>query len=156
MDRRDRRYCGGVRVHLHVPRLAALREAGEDVTPATMHELSVAVGIVDAVLAEAEARGLGLVSSVYLRLGISSGVDRDALLFSFPIACQDTPLAGAQLHIDDVALVVACASCGAESEAASFDRLQCPRCGDFATRIVQGREIELRAFEATEIGEVHT
>jgi hydrogenase nickel incorporation protein HypA/HybF len=119
-----------------------------------MHELSIAVGIVNAVLGEAEARGLGAVSSVYVRLGALSGVDRNALLFSFSIACEDTSLAGSRLEIEEVPLVIACEPCGTESDAASPDCLQCPHCGGFATRVVQGRELELRAFEAAE--EVHT
>ena len=34
------------------------------------------------------------VSAVHLRLGALSGVVKDALLFSYEVACQDTPLAG--------------------------------------------------------------
>lgn len=116
-----------------------------------MHELSIAVGIVDAVIAEAEARGLAHVTSVRVRLGPLSGVDRDALLFSFPLACDGTMLQGAELLIEDIPVIVHCGSCGAEEAAASFQQLTCPRCGSATTRLVSGNELELRAFEAEEV-----
>lgn len=120
-----------------------------------MHELSIAAGIVDAVVAEAGARGLGAVNTVYLRLGPLSGVDPDALLFSFPLACHGTLLEGARLEIEPVPLVIACASCGAESQPASLQSMLCPRCGG-ETSVLHGRELELRAFEAMEKEEVPT
>lgn len=114
-----------------------------------MHELSIATGIVEAVLAEAEARGLGNVTSVYVRVGALSGIDREALLFSFRIACEDTALSGARLEIEDVSVIIACDSCGAESMTAPA-QLQCRHCRSSSVRVVQGRELELRAFEAAE------
>ncbi|MFL6442932.1 MAG: hydrogenase maturation nickel metallochaperone HypA, partial [Candidatus Sulfotelmatobacter sp.] len=57
-----------------------------------MHELSIAMGIVDAAMDEARQRGVQ-VSAVHLRLGALSGVVKDALLFCYEVACQDTPLA---------------------------------------------------------------
>lgn len=119
-----------------------------------MHELSIAVGIVDAVVAEAEARGLRAVSSVYVRLGPLSGVDRDALIFSFPMACEGTLLAGARLELEHVPVLVACAACGATFEPESIHALACSRCGAMETKLVRGSELELSAFEAAE--EVHT
>ena len=61
-----------------------------------MHELSIAMGIVDAAMDEARQRGVQ-VSAVHLRLGALSGVVKDALMFSYEVACQDTPLAGSRL-----------------------------------------------------------
>jgi len=45
-----------------------------------MHELSIAMGIVEAATEEAQKRGVQ-VSAVHLRLGALSGVVKDALLF---------------------------------------------------------------------------
>ena len=56
-----------------------------------MHELSIAMGIVDAAMEESQRRGVQ-VSAVHLRLGALSGVVKAALMFSYEIACQDTPL----------------------------------------------------------------
>ncbi len=74
-----------------------------------MHELSIAMGIVDAALDEARQRGVQ-VSAVHLRLGALSGVVKDALLFCYEVACQDTPLAGSRLIVEDVPVVVFCSA----------------------------------------------
>ena len=59
------------------------------------------MGIVEAAQDEAQKRGVR-VSAVHLRLGALSGVVKDALLFSYEVACQDTPLQGSQLVVEDV------------------------------------------------------
>ena len=64
-----------------------------------MHELSIAASIVEIASEEAE-RQHGRVEVVHLKLGALSGVVRDALLFSWDLACDETPLAGAKLHIE--------------------------------------------------------
>ena len=73
-----------------------------------MHELSIAMSIVDAAVEESQRRGVQ-VSAVHLRLGALSGVVKDALLFSYEVACQDTPLEGSQLIVEEVPVIVFCA-----------------------------------------------
>jgi hydrogenase nickel incorporation protein HypA/HybF len=67
-----------------------------------MHELSIALSIIDGVTEEAEQHGGGPVRSVHLRLGKLSGVVREALLFAYDQACEGTLLAGSELRIEEV------------------------------------------------------
>ena len=67
-----------------------------------MHELSIAVNIVDIACEEVERQGDSLVDTVYLNLGVLSGVVKEALLFSWELACEGTRIAGARLAIQDV------------------------------------------------------
>jgi len=67
-----------------------------------MHELSIATGIVEVAVEEGERYG-GRVEVVHLKLGALSGVVREALEFSWDLACQETPLAGARLEIEAAA-----------------------------------------------------
>src|SRR5271169_4192211 len=70
-----------------------------------MHELSIAMSILE--LAEEEGeRHHGRVSAVHLKLGALSGVVKEALLYSYEMACEDTPLAGSRLIVEEVAIVV--------------------------------------------------
>lgn len=115
-----------------------------------MHELSIAVGIVDAVMAEAEQRSMRTVSKVYLRLGSLAGIDREALLFSFPIASEGTVLDGAELVVEEVPIRILCETCSAEGPPPSIYNQVCARCGGASTRVVAGNELELRGFEACE------
>jgi len=65
-----------------------------------MHELSVAVSLVETICEELPKLGLVRVATVNLRVGALSGVAPDALTFAFDIAIDNTQLAGAQLHIE--------------------------------------------------------
>jgi hydrogenase nickel incorporation protein HypA/HybF len=111
-----------------------------------MHELSIAMGIVDAALEEARERHVR-VSAVHLRLGALSGVVKDALLFSYEVACQDTPLEGSHLIVEDVPVVVFCPKCNERRTLASLQLFECPECGAPAGNVIQGRELEVFALE---------
>jgi hydrogenase nickel incorporation protein HypA/HybF len=67
-----------------------------------MHELSIALSIVEGVTEEAQQRGEGIVRAVHLRLGKLSGVVRDALLFAYEAACAGTMLEGSELRVEEV------------------------------------------------------
>lgn len=67
-----------------------------------MHELSIALSIVDAAADEGARRGAVQVNAVYLRLGTLSGVVKEALLFSYGLACEGTTLNGSQLVVEEV------------------------------------------------------
>jgi hydrogenase nickel incorporation protein HypA/HybF len=67
-----------------------------------MHELSIALSIIDGVTEEAGQHGGGAVRAVHLRLGRLSGVVREALLFAYDQACEGTLLEGSELRIEEV------------------------------------------------------
>jgi len=111
-----------------------------------MHELSIAMGIVDAALDEAQRRGVQ-VSAVHLRLGALSGVVKDALMFSYEVACQDTPLQGSRLIVEDVPVVVFCPQCQERRTLSSVQSFSCPECGAPTRDLLQGKELEVFALE---------
>jgi hydrogenase nickel incorporation protein HypA/HybF len=112
-----------------------------------MHELSIAVSLVEAAEEEAAKHGLGGVSAVHLRLGVLAGVAKEALLFSFGLATEGTVLAGSQLVIEDSPVVVFCPSCQAQRPIRSLQSFCCAICDSPATDIVQGRELEVIGLE---------
>ena len=114
-----------------------------------MHELSIAMGIVDAATDEAQRRGVR-VNAVHLRLGALSGVVKDALLFSYEVACQDTPLHGSRLIVEDVPIAVFCPRCEEQRLLASMQSFTCPECGTPTMDIRQGKELEVFALEVEE------
>jgi hydrogenase nickel incorporation protein HypA/HybF len=114
-----------------------------------MHELSIAMSIVDAAMEESQRRGVQ-VSAVHLRLGALSGVVKDALLFSYEVACQDTALQGSQLIVEDVPVIVYCSQCQKERMLESVLLFQCPECGTPTMDIRQGKELEVFALEVQE------
>ena len=114
-----------------------------------MHELSIAMGVVDAAMDEARQRGVH-VSAVHLRLGALSGVVKDALLFSYEVACQDTPLAGSRLIVEDVPVVVFCSHCKDTRQLSSVQSFLCPACNTPTMDIRRGKELEVFALEVEE------
>ena len=112
-----------------------------------MHELSIAVSIVDGALEELQRRGAHEATAIHLRLGPLSGVDKDALMFSYSLASQETGLAGSRLVIEDVDVVILCPSCHAERPVRSFPVLVCAECGAPGERVVHGDELEITAME---------
>jgi hydrogenase nickel incorporation protein HypA/HybF len=70
-----------------------------------VHELSIAMSIVDLAQEEAERRG-AKGSAVHLKLGALAGVVESALLSSYEMACEDTALQGSQQIVEEVPVVV--------------------------------------------------
>lgn len=111
-----------------------------------MHELSIALNIVDGVLEELK-RQTGQVDAVHLKVGRLSGVDKDALVFSYSVACQDTAIAKSRLMIEEIDVTIFCTACRAERPTRDFPFLICAECGASAERIVHGEELEITAME---------
>src|SRR5262245_31860991 len=112
-----------------------------------MHELSIAVSIVEMASQEVAKRGGGRVCALHLRLGALSGVVKEALLFSHDIACLGTPLAGSKLIIEEVPVVIYCQTCQAEHNLESIQRFACPACGEPTAEVRQGKDLEVVALE---------
>jgi hydrogenase nickel incorporation protein HypA/HybF len=114
-----------------------------------MHELSIAMSIVDLAEEEAQLRGVQVLA-VYLKLGALSGVVKEALLSCYEMACAETPLAGSRLLIEDVPVVIFCPACHARRPLRSLQRFCCPECSAPCSEIVQGKELEVVRLEIQE------
>jgi hydrogenase nickel incorporation protein HypA/HybF len=112
-----------------------------------MHELSIALSIVEGAVEAMEREGGSRVYVVHLKLGPLSGVAKDALNFSYDLACEGTPLEGSRLVIEDVPVVVLCPNCKVEQPLASIQRFCCPMCGTATPDVIQGRELEITGLE---------
>jgi hydrogenase nickel incorporation protein HypA/HybF len=112
-----------------------------------MHELSIALGIVDAVTEEARRRALPPVKAVHLRLGPLSGVVGEALSSAFAMAVHDTSLADATLVIEDAPITVRCPRCCAVQPVVSMQDVRCAACGTSGGEVVTGRELMVVALE---------
>ena len=97
--------------------------------------------------AEAAQRGGVQVHAIHLKLGMLSGVVKDALLFSYTVACEGTPLEGSRLVIEEVPVVVYCQQCRSERPLATIQQFFCSVCGTPTSEIMQGKELEVVALE---------
>ncbi len=111
-----------------------------------MHELSVCQSMLRQVSEIARQHDARHVSRVQLRIGALSGVEPDLLKQAFLIASAGTIAEEAQLSIEKLPVCVRCESCGAESEV-DANKLICPACGDWHTRLISGNEMLLDSIE---------
>jgi hydrogenase nickel incorporation protein HypA/HybF len=110
-----------------------------------VHELSLALSIVD--IAEEEVRRTGgtQVEKIVLEIGRLAGVEEEALAFAWPEAVKHTVLENAEwvvVHLDGKAR---CLTCSKEFSLTYLYDL-CPFCSDFRKEIVQGKEISIRSL----------
>jgi hydrogenase nickel incorporation protein HypA/HybF len=111
-----------------------------------MHELSIAMSIVDMALEEAERRDVAI-DAVHVDLGPLSGVVAEALLFSYEIACSGTALEGSRLVIKEVPIEVYCPACNAQKTLSSMQCFCCPECGTPTSEVIHGKELLITALE---------
>ncbi len=115
-----------------------------------MHELSIALSIVELAEGEAARQGGGKVCAVHLKLGQLSGVVKDSLLFSYELACQGTSLEGSRLVIEEIAAAAYCPTCEADRTLDSVQRFCCPICGNLTPELLRGKELEVVAMEISD------
>jgi hydrogenase nickel incorporation protein HypA/HybF len=115
-----------------------------------MHELSIALCILDAVAEESARRGGVRVGAVHLRVGPLSGVVKQALGPAFESAREGTELAECRLVVEEVPVVIRCDACDAERAVPSVQEMCCPVCGNPPAEIVSGREMDIIAMEIYE------
>ena len=129
-----------------MPHLSASTAPLPAQTDNSVHELSIAMSIVEMASEEAE-RHHGQVSAVHLKLGALSGVVKAALLSCYEMACEATPLAGSRLVIEEIPIAIFCDGCQARHTLASAQLFCCPQCGAPSSNVVQGKELEVVALE---------
>ncbi len=114
-----------------------------------MHELSVAVNILDIVRQYVGEKERGLLKSVKLRVGTQAGIVVDSLRFSWEAITMDTPVAGATLDVESVPFSLRCRACGTRTEPEEGTIL-CSACGSVDTEITGGTELQVTHLELTD------
>jgi hydrogenase nickel incorporation protein HypA/HybF len=115
-----------------------------------MHELSIAMSIVELAEEEAQQRGVGI-RAVHLKLGPLSGVVKRALRSAYEMACEQTILQGSQLVIEEVPIEVYCPQCESPRTLSSMQWFICPACGGPVSEVLHGKELEVTALEIHEL-----
>src|SRR5262245_43691008 len=112
-----------------------------------MHELSIALSILDLAAEEAARRDGARVLAIHLRLGALSGVVKEALVSSYELAREGSPLAGCELVVEEVPVLAHCPACAELRAVVSARQLCCSECGAPTPEVVSGRELEVVALE---------
>jgi hydrogenase nickel incorporation protein HypA/HybF len=114
-----------------------------------MHELSIALDIIDFVQREVALRQLHGLSVVGVRVGAFSAVDPESLEFGFTAACRDTVMEGVKLVVEWVPAQIKCEACGHENTTDQPEFI-CPKCDSANVRIKRGYELEVAYLETAD------
>ena len=111
-----------------------------------MHEMSIVQSVVAAVRKERDARGLGRVLTVRLRIGRMSGVMPDALSSCWDLATQDGDLSASRLATTMTEPCLRCLACRGEF-AFNMSLERCPTCGAGKLGVDGGTDLSIESLE---------
>jgi hydrogenase nickel incorporation protein HypA/HybF len=111
-----------------------------------MHELSIAMNVVEIAEEEAKKNNASVVSKIEIDVGKLSGVIVEALTFAMDSAKQNTCLSDAEVVINELVAKAKCEACGHEFETKDYFSI-CPECGNFKTDIIAGKELQVRSMQ---------
>ncbi len=110
-----------------------------------MHELSIAMSIVDIASKKAEAAGVGRVDQVELDIGILSGIEFESLEFALSVAVKDSILEGTHFKINRIEALCECNSC-THLYTPGHDFSACPECGKQDLEFIRGKELQIKSL----------
>jgi hydrogenase nickel incorporation protein HypA/HybF len=110
-----------------------------------MHELSIAISIVDVATRQAEASEVNQVVEVELDIGILSGIEFESLEFALGVAARDTLLENTRFRINRIEPVTECLSCQHIYTPEGFYST-CPECQEMKTRLIRGKEMQIKSL----------
>lgn len=110
-----------------------------------MHELSIAINIVEMIEENAERERADKVDKFEIDVGTLSGVVIDALEFALEEAVKDSICSKAVWKINEIQAKAQCMEC---SHLFIMDNYftSCPKCDGFGKKILQGKEIQLKSI----------
>lgn len=113
-----------------------------------MHELSVALGIVNIAKKETEKAKAKKVELIELEIGTLAGIEFDALDFVWPSAVEGTVLEHAKKKINIIQAEAKCLDCDTIFKIENiYDA--CPNCNSFLKGIVKGKELLVKSLEVS-------
>ena len=117
-----------------------------------MHEFSLVSAVIDSLEDYSIQQGWGQVKKVTLRVGAMRQVIPETMQFAFKTACEGTSLAGAELELVNVPIVIKCPQCG-RAWGEEHMGMICPYCGCDDAQMTQGMELDIDSVEVEDDGE---
>ena len=113
-----------------------------------MHELSIALGIVDIAKKETQKAHAQKVELIELEIGTLAGIEFDSLDFVWPSAVKDTVLEHAERKIQIIEGKAKCGDCETIFKVAQvYDA--CPNCNSYLKHIIKGKELLVKSLEVS-------
>lgn len=110
-----------------------------------MHELSIALSIVDIASRQAESASAESVSQIELDIGTLSGIEFTALEFALSVAVKDSMFEDTHFKINRIEPLCECRAC-AHLYSPGKDFGACPNCGKQEPEFIRGRELQIKSL----------
>ncbi len=111
-----------------------------------MHEMSLCESVVRILEDNARSQGFGRVKTVWLEVGALSGVEIEAMRFSFDAVTRGTLADRAKLELIALPGEAWCMQCAKSVEVQQrFDA--CPTCGSYQLQVTGGDELKIKELE---------
>jgi hydrogenase nickel incorporation protein HypA/HybF len=111
-----------------------------------MHEMSLCEGVIQVVEESARQQGFQRVNTVWLEIGALSGVEIEAMRFSFDAIKRGTLADAARLEIIETPGQAWCLPCAKNVTIGQrFDA--CPDCGSYQLQVTGGEELRIKELE---------
>jgi hydrogenase nickel incorporation protein HypA/HybF len=110
-----------------------------------MHEMSIAMNIIELASAAAQREGAGAIERIELEIGTMAGLMVESLEFCFEAAARGTLAEDAILDITSIPAEGRCLVC---NEISIVDSLaaQCLHCGAYLLSLLTGKELTIKAI----------
>lgn len=111
-----------------------------------MHELSMANGILKAVLSNAEENGATEVTEVTVEIGKLALLNSEQVRFMLDVLSEDTIANDAKFTMVEIPIEIKCKECGYVGEAENDDldhyapMVECPKCKNKLIEITNGKD----------------
>lgn len=110
-----------------------------------MHELSIAMNIVEIAKKEIEKSNSTSVSEIKLEIGKMSGVVLDALEFAMDEAKKNSVLENAKIIMTEKVAKAKCANCNHIFEINEIYE-PCPKCNTFYSDVIEGKDMIVKSL----------
>ena len=110
-----------------------------------MHELSIAMSIVDIASRQAEAASAETVSQIELDIGSLSGIEFESLKFALKVAVRNSMFEHTHFKINRIEALCECRSCG-RLYSPGRGSAACPACGKLEPEYIRGRELQIKSL----------
>ena len=114
-----------------------------------MHEVSIAMGMIDELMRIAQKNNARRVVTVKLKIGKMSGIVTDSLKFAFDAVKLEHPLlCSTAILIEEVPLLYECNNCKntfSPQDESPFP--SCPNCESYSLKIISGEEMNIENME---------
>jgi len=110
-----------------------------------MHEMSIALSILDIVKNEAEKANSKKITEIVMEIGNLAGVEIEALEFAMKACLTEDLVKDCALKIKTIDALSLCNDCLKEFECENLFSV-CPHCGSYSSKLIKGQEMSVKSI----------